>query len=1368
MASKKKAKATSHGPRRVRHAESGTQLRMEGIAVEGGLLSAGMLTRIAAAEATEQAMTDYGVVGGTLRDTAAQAFKAGRRIYRRMIEELAEDGRGGGHDWPIALKSVYPMLTEAFGVVPGDFGGSRNRTHASRNVDMEIGDERGLVTVTSPELSVDETRICHYHRDERLSAASALQEALNASDHATWGIATNGRTYRLMRDNSSLTRPSHVDVDLERIFESDDVGAFTAAWLLLHGSRFGRETDKDGACPLERWKTESESHGVVARKRLGDNVRDALQELGTGFLEHPENGGLRTRVTARIEGRTDLFRDCLRIVYRMIFLFASEDRELLHPTDADLEARRLYRDGYSMAALRDRAMRRSNYDRHDDMWQGLLVTFGLLQGVSDDEGDDEATRRAETRSVLGLSPLDGMFAKDTLTAIKGCRLSNRRLMTAIRKLAWLEGDDGVTRVDWLNMRTEEIGSVYEGLLDLNPSLGPDARSMTFATSDTKGTERKKTGSYYTPDCLVESVLEDALDPILDRAEASAGEEGIAESLLSLSIIDPACGSGHFLLSAARRMASRVARARGAPSTDKHAFTVAMRDVVRRCIHGVDRNPMAIEIAKVALWIETVDPGHPLGFLDVNIRCGDSLFGVYEVEALRIGIPDAAYEPLVGDDKGTARVFKRANLSEKGEQGRFLFEIGSSTMPVRWPLADETDEIKGMPEETADDVANRRRAFHNTEASQGARLRRACDIYCAAFLAPKRKPGAEGSVDEKPPTNDHVFKTCQGEGVDHADEDRWTDLSREARAFHWFLAFPDVMRRGGFDAVLGNPPWERIKLQEEEFFASHDQRISEAQNSSMRSAMIRALKGPEATAVERALHALFEKTKRSAEAASTFARTDVGEGGRYPLTGRGDVNTYALFAELFLTLLRPDGRAGIIVPTGIATDATTAPFFRAVVEKERLISLDDYENRESLFEAIDSRTKLCVLTLGKAKRDPIFAFFMTHPAQRKETGRRYAMSRADIRLINPNTQTSPIFRSEADAALTRGIYDRTPVLVNEKEGPQGNPWGISFSRMFDMSNDSKLFKTGGELARDGFLRRGSRWSRESRGAPRDPSIYGNVVEVDRMDDEYVPLYEAKMIHQFDHRWSSYDEVTPTSVSNEERADLAFEVTPRYWVPEREVRNRRQGKSETRHWMMGWRDITRSTDERTLISGLIPKVGVGDQFLIIDSQMPPNAMVALHGCLNSLTCDFVARQKVGNTHFKFFLMRQIAVPHPRMFDAVLLEYVVPRIVELAFTSHSMTAMAREVGYHGSPFIFDTSRREVIRAELDACYARLYGLTRDELRYILDPSSVKGAGNPSETFRVLKSKEVAKHGEFRTARLVLQAWDAQENESLRIAAE
>lgn len=1259
------------------------------ITLEGGLLSSAMLARIAARGAGHQSEADYGVPKGlTLRDEIARYFRIGAALFRDFNASFTPSAAA-------TVSFMEGLLTHVFG-----FSEVKANPHAASGVAIEAKQGRVPIVVVPPSDDLDRASAVLTGEGRRRSAASTLQDWLNQTDQALWGFCANGDRLRLMRDNASLTRPAFVEVNLRQIFESENFADFAAAWQIFHASRFGSPGTPATECILEHWRADGAKEGVTARDRLRDGVEAALLALGNGFLAHPENTALRTRITNSELPLTDFFGQLLRLVYRLIFLLVAEDRGLLHPPDSSQSAAKLYAEGYSVSALRERAVRRTAWDQHFDRWEGLLITFaGLANG----------------QPKLALPALGGLFEDTVIPDVERARLANRALMETVYRLAWLKDDASLVPVNWRDMETEELGSVYESLLELTPILTDHGRGFAFAQGDeTKGNQRKTTGSYYTPDSLVQTLLDSALDPVLDRVESESSEK--VQGLLGVTVIDAACGSGHFLLAAARRIAVRVARARTGGVASAQDYRHALRDVVRSCINGVDRNPMAVELTKVALWIETVEPGKPLGFLDASILCGDSLLGVFDLEVLRQGIPDAAYKPLSGDDKDACKYFDRRNKAERDGQGTLDFAGGKNSLPAAPPVAASLRAIRNLPEDTTGEIAEKKKRLAAAKSERQLwSWRVAADLYIAAFLLPKQNAPSEPGA-ALVPTTDHVWRTLSGGQAYGPLVGAARDVSDKARVFHWPLEFPDILAKGGFDAVIGNPPWERIKLQEQEFFASREPDIAAAPTADARGKLIAQLKNAAEGSRERRLFEEFEQAKRTAEASSVFAR----EAGRFPLTGKGDVNTYALFAEVSNLLLRQAGRAGVILPSGIVTDFTTSQFFSSVSSSRRLVSALGFDNQRRIFPSVHPDTPFNLLTIGATTEEPTFASYLLATNQANDQYRRYSLSATQLEQINPNTRTAPIFRSRYDAELTAKIYSRVPVLVRDGD-PNGNPWGISFhTRIWHMAEDSEHFRT----------------------AP---------------GTGYVPLVEAKMLHQFDHRWCTYDGCGGTrDLTSSEKADPAFEPCPRYWVPERAVNERLAAMAWTRQWLLGWRDITNATNERTLIASTIPAFGSGDKFLLMFPDIEPELAAALLASLNSLVCDYVARQKIGGTSFKLYLIKQIPVPPPSTYDRATIRYLVERVLQLVYTANSMAPFARDLGYDGPPFPWNEDRRAQLRAELDAWYARAYGLTRDELRYILDPADVMGADYPSETFRVLKNNEIKKFGEYRTRRLVLEAWD------------
>lgn len=1345
--------------RKIKH-QAHAALSLPSLRLEGALFLPDQLEKAALGQAARQSEADYHTPKGLkLKDDYSRAFQIACAQWKHFATLL---DRTDTDPQQTTITLIQELLRDAFGY--HDIIAVDGIALAERHYPISFLAGPVPIVVAPHDLALDAP-------DERFSIAGSgsrkksafqlAQEFLNTSEEHLWAIVSNGKQLRLLRDAATLTRPSFLEIDLQDMLSGQRFAEFAMVWRLLHASRAGAPGEPVGDCIWEAWREAGKEEGTRVRDGLREGVTQALLVLGSGFLQHSANDALRQQLQQGELSKNIYFQQLLRLIYRLIFLFTVEERGLLHPADDNpnaQQARRAYAEGYAMARLRDRALRRRARNRFDDLWQAARIVFkGLGQG----------------EAKLALPALGGLFAESQCPALDAACLSNADLLTAIKHLRWDNASGSLAPVDYRNMGPEELGSVYESLLELEPEVELPARQFGFTgfigegstTDSVRGNARKTSGSYYTPDSLVQQLIQSALDPVIEQHLADNPARP-TEALLNIKVIDPACGSGHFLLAAARRLAEQLAQLRSPEGAVKPAdYRHALREVISHCIFGVDRNPMALELCRTALWLEGFEEGRPLSFLDHHLQCGDALLGLVDLKMLETGIANAAFKPLSGDDKDTCKQLAQFNKAA-------LKDLAKKRTANAFGQTDELDvansglaalrALEALPEDTSEDIAARASAYAAFQQhAAGNRLAHAADLLLGAFVLPKTEATAA-----QIPTSQTLYLELFSEqhNAQHRQQrEAARSACRDARVLHWPLAFPQVFAQGGFDCVLGNPPWERIKLQEEEFFASRSPLVAAAKNKAERSQRIDWLAqgqlaaqlfpqqshSAQASVAEQRLYQEFLSARRTAEAASVFAHVKGADGGRYPLTGVGDVNTYALFAETISQLVTVQGRAGFIVPTGIATDDSTKAYFGALATGGRLSSLYDFENREAIFPGVHRSYKFCLLTLGTSA-EAEFAFFLTQATQLVDPRRRFTLSAEDFIRINPNTLTCPVFRARRDAELTRQIYQRVPVLIREARGdqPDQNPWGISFMRMFDMSNDSHLFQDSGGK---GLL----------------------------------PLYEAKMIHQFDHRWATYEanakgqagkgEVASRDVSAAEKADPHFSATPRYWVNQTEVQQRLAEKGWAFDWLMGWRRNARSNDERTTIADVIPLTAVGDSIFLFCSDRSAKKQACLIANLNSLTFDFVARQKVGGVNYSFYFIRQLPVLTPDIYSETDLAFIVPRILELTYTAHDMQPWALDLGYGGEPFAFDPERRAVLRAELDAWYARAYGLSRDQLRYILDPADIEGHDYPSETFRVLQKNDLKNFGEYRTQRLVLEAWDrlapeenAQAQDNYRVAAQ
>ena len=1272
-------------------------LQFNAIQLVGGLLPAMLLEQIALQQAPGQKASDYGLPKHQRLQVAVdQAWSSAKALWQEA-QELRRRGNGSGEDTPWASWFSQRLLQQVFGW--DDLTPCPPRQLEASVYPITHQAFAGAVPLLLTSLANDELDKGHrqYGQDGRKrSPHSCLQECLNADDGSNWGLLCNGTSQRLLHDNPALVKPAYVQVALDQLFEGGLFDEFAVVWLLLHASRFQRDTE--GHCLLDAWKQEGQQSGERALTKLRDGVQAALEAVGQGMLQHPANHELVAQLQSGALSTQDFFRQLLRLVYRLLFLCVAEDRQLLFADAVPQELRSIYREGYSLSRLRDLAIRSGSHEpQHSDLWTVQKLVFAELN---------------RGNSSLGLPGLGGLFAGHQCPQLDTAELSNAALLQAVRAIGWFydEQSQSRTRINYAAMNTEEFGSVYESLLELHPQITPQGGGLRFALGGVAGSERKTSGSYYTPEELVRLLIHSALLPVLrERLSQATTLKEKEAALLAMRVLDPACGSGHFLLAAARRLALELARLRaGDDEPNEELRRHCLREVVARCLYGVDKNPMAVELCKVALWIEAIEPGKPLGFLDAHIQCGDALVGVFDQEVLNQGIPDGAYKPLTGDDKAICTSLKKQNQTFTVKGQGDLFTQASMGQPL--PSA---TSFEGIEEDDLQGVQRKEQAYQawRHELSIQQELMRA-DAYTAAFFLPKQE-----SKKHLVPLSQHLEALKNGSTLSPAMAGAVAKAAQDFRFLHWHLAFPEVMKAGGFDCVLGNPPWERIKLQEKEFFAARSEAIATAANKAARERLIQALRAEDASEADRALVQEFELAKREAEGSGEFIRCS----GRFALTAVGDLNTYALFAEHFLKLIGPGGRAGLIVPTGIATDNSTKAYFDAISSGNRLVSLYDFENRTGLFPAVDSRMKFALLTLSD-KADKIdFVFFAKAVSQLADQRRHFTLSADEISLLNPNTRTCPTFRSQMDAELTKQIYGRVPILLDESSPHEVNPWEAWIhSRLFHMAEDSHLFE-------------------------EEPS------------DGLRSLYEAKLIHHYDHRWATFTaDGSSRDASPSEKQDPKFEVNTRYWVAQSEVESRIKAQGWDRRWLIGWRDICRTTDERTVIFSVMPASAIGHTIPLLFSRATPHLLACLLGSLTSLTLDFCARNKIGGTHLTSTYLKQFPILQPSAFDATAIEFIHPRVLELTYTSHALQPWAQDLGYDGPPFSFDPERRAQLRAELDAFYAHLYGLNRDELRYILDPADLLGPDYPSETFRVLKNNEVRMFGEYRTQRLVLQAWD------------
>lgn len=623
----------------------------------------------------------------------------------------------------------------------------------------------------------------------RLSPHALVQEYLNNNEHM-YALVSNGRFIRVLRDATRLSRLSYLEFDLEQIMEEGLYVEFALMYRVLHASRMPEKQDSGSECFLEFYHQEALASGSRIRERLSVAVENSIKELANGLLQNPNNQELREKVLNGDLAAKDYYLHTLRLVYRVLFLLVIEERKLIYPEkrDEDLNRKRsIYYDFYSVQRLTKLAEKLIYVDpRKTDLWQSLITTFALFE-------------HEQYGKKLGISPLGaGIFSPNALGIISHQLIDNETLLRVLRYLVTFENEQGQrVRVNYADLDVEEFGSVYEGLLDFDPEITDNAGEPIFGF--VKGDDRSSSGSHYTPEELVRPLIKHSLDYLIeDKLKEADPEKG----LLSLTICDVACGSGHILLSAARRVGFELAKVRSKEDQPTPSvLRVAVRDVIRHCIYGVDLNPLAVELCKVALWLEAHEPGEPLNFLDHHIKCGNAIVGLAHADELEKGIASEAFKTLPGDDKEIASAFKKRNDQELKTSGQLsTFDVGKVDTELKDVQGDFL-KFAQLPENTPEQIAKKEKAYQDlTNGKKWWRLKNLADLQVAQFFIPKTIANKEKL------TTHSQYNTYLKQGTQIFDRGASLAISQEKRFFHWFLEFPEVFQKGGFDCILGNPPY----------------------------------------------------------------------------------------------------------------------------------------------------------------------------------------------------------------------------------------------------------------------------------------------------------------------------------------------------------------------------------------------------------------------------------------------------------------------------------------------------------------------------------------------------------------------------------
>ena len=1222
------------------------------------------------------------------------------------------------------------------------------------------------------------------------SAHATMLEYLNATENV-YGIISNGQILRIIRNSGQLVKLTYIEFDLRRMLEEDKYTEFCLMFRLLHASRF--RTSGDEPCVMERWFNMSIESGNRIRNGLSRAVQTTMETIGNAVLtsEGEGNNALREAFANGTMDATQLNKELIHFIYRLLFLFIIEDRGLVYqipdsPDAPDYKQLCQWQDIYKKfyAASRLRHLSELAYlkqRQYSDLWQGLMDTFHLFE--PDTFGEK-----------LGIKPLGGvLFGTETLHWLKQCQVSNKDLLAAFSALNEFEDErQQKVKINYTSLDVEEFGSVYEGILEMHPFVQPGVAASDWQFGFVGGLDRQSTSSYYTRPDLVQNLIKTTLEPVIkEKIAAQTTTEEKVKALLNMKVCDAASGSGHIVLAMARTIAWYICTLRtGEDNPASLDYRQALREVISRCVYAVDYNPDAVELCKVVLWIEGYCAGKPLSFLDHHIRCGNSVLGVSDLQMLIDGVPDKA---LTAEDKDTLKALKKLNQeATKGANGYSDNEpmLGledsfgvENLSAAQIGLADKIRFINHLPEETLEEeIIKQERWKELMESARVDCLRRACDIYTYAFYKTVKRDelidedgGVNGiyRLEAEVPYTKTVMRVLQEISAMECLEkgkplptyyrqlsaDFKTEVKRmadEQRFFHWCVEFPEVFAANkGFDVMCGNPPWDKIKVEDKKWFESHNRAdIVNVGTASQRKEAIETLQTSDPT-----LYKEYAKALADAEALSRFVRLS----GRFDLTATGDIDLYPMFAELCLSFSKEAW--GLVLPTGIAVNDSNKAFFSKLINENRLVSIYSFENEEKLFE-IHHSFKFCLLTCCSQKDTPHSVsggFYLRRVDHLLDPRRIYTLQTSDFARLNPNTKTCPVFRTSRDAKLTAKIYRNSTILYNEVTGE--NPWNVKFARMLDMSNDSYLFRTYAQLTELGATLNGNTFTTAD-------------------GETYVPLYEGKMIWHYNHHYGSWpiEGERPNSINTPSEDELANPdscIMPWYWVPLAAVKDRlmkydRDGNVawEWKHkWLFAFRDVTNAMTERTFIIAPIPDAkGVGNTATLLYAERGCMPGASLYGMMSSLIFDYTTRQKIGGTHASINYVKQFPVLTPDQIPSTMQWQIVKRVAELCYFNHDMDGWASELWDEMNeeqraelpqlgaqqPWIYNPERRAILQAELDAIFAHLYGLNTEDLRYILDPEDVCGKGCINETFRVLKDNEQRQYGEYRTKRLVLEAWN------------
>jgi hypothetical protein len=1147
-------------------------------------------------------------------------------------------------------------------------------------------------------------------------AHDELQEFLVRSAEHTWGLASDGVELRILRDFHHSRLKAFVAFDLAGLFEARDFAAFRALYRLAHASRFVRS--ESGDTPLEGLFKESVREGVQVGRDLQPQIRTAIEALGTGLLTPALAETLGDGVVAR-----RFYAELLRVVYRMLFMLFAEQRRMLPPDG-------VFADTYSLTRLRDLAERGQSDPRHEDLWEGLKASFRLLQSGS---------------QAAGVFAYDGRLFEERETPIATAgSIANRHVLRAVKALTTVEIGGLRQYVDYAHLGVEELGAVYESLLPyalrltVTPLRTTDGHTVPGGSVylDPVSTERADLGAHYTRPELVDFVLELSLDRLIaERLQAAAVDHEAREAaLLGIRVLDPACGSGAFLVGAIDRLAAALAAEReGVAKPTERGLQDARRDVLQHCIYGVDKDLFAVELCKVALWIHCAVKELPLTFLDHRIQHGDSLVG-WPLLDIPAEIPEAAFDAPSGANR-EVRLFlasaQRHNEMVLAGQGELYEPPPMPRLVVDFPdLAAEEERIPS-------DVARKAELLEEyMKSATYERWRRAADVWTAAFFW--------GPASGPPPTTQD-YRLALGDDVAGGLADAASAITDAFPAFHWALRFHGVRETGGFDCILGNPPWEQFENREDEWFAIRAPEVASLAGA-RRKAAIEALATDDPE--------LFSQWQIAAMANVRLAEYSR-NCGRYTAPG-GKANTYLLFTELAARMLQRGGRAGLIVKTALAVDNGPQAVFQRLLESGQVEELHDIVNggptgTDLVFTGVDAKERFAVVALrGQREPNGFEATLMNWNVTEATTRPRQHFTPEMLSALNPHTRSLTSFRRAAELEVALAIHRRLPILDFEDGG--ANPWGLKYATLFNSTTDSDKFHRREDLEGEGWVLGDDKIFRleQGTGGSGGQLALPALERADQLDlpttgaiTECCPVYEGQLAHRYDHRAKTYEGYLGRNKyghapgipqpTGQQQADPCFEIEPRYWMA-RDVAERRIRQAVGDRMTLGFRDVGAPwRNQRSAKAALLPRYPVTDTLPVLGVE----EAVALEftALFNSTPFDFLVRGHMPGAHVKTtWMLSQVAAPVPGL----------DRRIGEAARKLSLTSYAVARLFNTEPHPWDPEERYALDVAVDAMVAHAYGLTKAHYEIILD------------SFEVMAREQIRVYGHYKFKEDCLDAYD------------